>query len=137
MLEALLLPSFYLPVLDDFGRLIGGPDYEAIYRLPSVRRSLRAIYARFAGMAQSRNLHAVVAFIPADGRDQTSGLVAIEAATEPQRAHLTFINAGGDIEWSKFFLGRGCHPSPGGYRMIAGDVARAVAQLLATTAVQP
>ncbi len=138
VVEALLLPSFYLPVLDHFGRrLIGRPDYEAIYRLPSVRGSLRAVYDRFARMAQSRNLHAVIAFIPADGRDQTSGLVAIAAATELERAHVTFTNVGRDFEWSQFLRGRGCHPSPGGYRMIAADVARAVAPLLTATAERP
>jgi hypothetical protein len=129
-LEALLLPSFYLRVMDKLGRLIGRPDYKAIYHLPSVRRSLRAVYDRFARMAQLRNIHAVIAFIPADGRDQTNGLVAIQAATELQRKHVTFINVGRDFEWSQFLLGPGCHPSPAGYRMIAADVARAVAPLL-------
>jgi hypothetical protein len=137
VVEALLLPSFYLSVLDHFGRLIGRAEYEATYRLPSVRRSLRAVYDRFARMAQSRNLHAVIAFIPRDGRDQSSGLVAIAAATEVQRVHVTFINVGRDFEWSQFSLGPGCHPSPGGYRMIAADVARAVAPLLVATTAPP
>ena len=131
VVEALLLPSFWLPALEDFGRLVGRPDYEVIYRLPSMRTSLRAVYDRFALMAQSRNLHPVIAFVPAGSRDQTSGLVAIAAATEPQRAHITFINVGRDYEWPQFF--RGCHPSPGGYHMIAADVARAVAPLLAAS----
>ena len=122
--EALLLPSVYVPMLNGFGRLIGWSDNEAFYRLPSVRRSLRAVYDRLARMAQSRDLHAVIAFVPVDGRDQTSGLVAIAAATESQRAHVTFIN----VELSQFQC---VHPSPGGYRIIAADVARAVAPLLA------
>jgi hypothetical protein len=86
-------------------------------------------------LAQSRNLHAVIAFVPAHDRDQTSGLAAIATATKPQRAHVTFINVGRDFEWSHFF--RGCHPSPSGYRMIASDVARAVAPLLTASAARP
>jgi len=138
LVEALLLPSFWLPVLDNFGRLIGRAEYEALYRLPSVRRSLRAVYDRFARMAQSRNLHAVIAFVPKDRRDQTSGGVAITAATRLQRAQITFINAGRDFDWSQFRAsGRSCHPLPGGYRMIAADVARDVAPLLAITVPRP
>jgi hypothetical protein len=135
--EALLLPSFYLPVINNLGRLIGRPDYEAIYYLPSVRRSLRAVYDRFAGMAQSRNIRAVIAFVPGDGSDQTNGLLAIGAATEPQRVHVTFINVGRDFDRSQFSRGPGCHPSPLGYRMIGADVARAVDPLLTATAARP
>jgi lysophospholipase L1-like esterase len=72
---------------------------------------------------------------PYSNRDQTSGLDAIAAATDAQRVHITFINVGRDFEWPQFF--QGCHPSPGGYRMIAANVARAVAPLLATTAARP
>ena len=53
-----------------------------------MRRSLRAVYDRFAGLAQSRNIRAVIAFVPGDGSDQTNGLLAIGAATEPQRVHV-------------------------------------------------
>jgi hypothetical protein len=133
--QSLTLPSFWLLVLDSLGRLVGRPEHAAIYRLPSVRKNLRAVYERFAHLAQSRNLHAVIAFVPASDRDQTSGLDAIAAATDAQRAHITFINVGRDFEWPQFF--QGCHPSPGGYRMIAANVARAVAPLLATTAARP
>ena|SRR5260221_6431302 len=99
VVQALLLPSFYVPAMDNLGRLIGRPDYDGIYRLPSVRESLRAVYDRFGYMAQARNIHAVIAFVPRDGRDQTSGLAAIAAATESQRAHISFINVGRDFEW--------------------------------------
>jgi hypothetical protein len=126
--EEVFLPSFYLMLLGNAGRWIGRPQFEAIFRLRSVRTSLRAVYDRFARMAQSRNLRAVVALIPQDGRDRTSGLVAIATATEQQRARISFINVGRDFEWSSFHPG--CHPSPAGYHMIAADVARVVAPFL-------
>jgi hypothetical protein len=128
--EEIFLPSLYLTLLENAGRWIGRPQYEVILYLPSVRRSLRAVYDRFAHLAQSRNLHAVIAFIPANRGDQTSGLVAIAEATEEQRAHVSFINVGRDFEWSSY-TDKGCHPSPAGYHMIAADVARVVAPLLA------
>ena len=133
VVKAFTLPSFWLPALEHLGRLAGRPERAAIFRLPSVRKNLRAVYERFAHLAQSRNLHAVIALVPANARDQTSGLEAIAAATDTQRAHITFINVGSDFEWSQFRQG-GCHPSPAGYRMIAANVARAVAPLLASTA---
>ena len=113
------------------GSLIGRPDQEAIYRLPSVRRSLRAVYDRFALMAQSHNLHPVIAFVPTNDRDQTSGLLGIAAASETQRANVKFVNLGREFEWSKF--PRGCHPSPNGYGNIATEVARAVGPFLAVS----
>jgi hypothetical protein len=121
--EEAFLPSFYLTLLENADR------WDTIFRLPSVRTSLRAVYDRFARMAQSRNLHAVVALIPRNGGDRTSGLVAIAAATEQQRAHIGFINFGGDFEWSSYL---DCHPSPAGYHMIAADIAHIVAPLLPT-----
>jgi hypothetical protein len=121
--EEAFLPSFYLTLLENADR------WDTIFRLPSVRTSLRAVYDRFARMAKSRNLHAVVALIPRNGGDRTSGLVAIAAATEQQRAHISFINVGGDFEWSSFL---DCHPSPAGYHMIAADIAHIVAPLLPT-----
>jgi hypothetical protein len=133
LIEALLLPSFYVPMLERFGRWIGWAPWEATYRLGSMQTNLRAIYDRFVRLAQARNLHAVIAFIPANGHDQTSGLLGMAAATEPQRAQITFINVGRDFEWPHFLS---CdHPSPDGYRMITADVARAVAPLLALSGV--
>jgi hypothetical protein len=129
--EEIFLPSLYVTLLENVGRWIGRPQYEAILHLPSVRRNLRAIYDRFAHLAQSRNLHAVIAFIPANGGDRTSGLLAIAAATEQQRAHISFTNVGRDFDWSSFHPG--CHPSPAGYQMIAADVAGVVAPFLAAT----
>jgi hypothetical protein len=134
LIEALLLPSFYVPVLDRFGGRIGWAQWEAAYRLESVQRNLRSIYDRFARLAQSRNLHAVIAFIPEDGHDQTSGLLGMAAATELQRAQITFVNVGRHFEWPHFLLDCG-HPSPDGYRMIATDVARAVGPLLGLSGV--
>jgi hypothetical protein len=82
-------------------------------------------------------MQAVIAFI-SEGGGQTSGLLAIGVATELQRASITFINVGRDLDWPQFPLGPGCHhPSPDGYRMIAVDVARAVAPLLAATSSPP
>jgi hypothetical protein len=60
--------------------------------------------------------------------DQTGGFVA--GTTDAQKAHTTFINIGRDFDWLQFF--QGCHPSPAGHRMIAANVARAVAPLLVT-----
>lgn len=128
--EEIFLPSLYVTSLENAGRWIGRPEYEAILYLPSVRRNLRAVYDRFAHLAQSRNLHAVIAFIPANGGDRTTGLLAIAAATEQQRAQISFTNVGRDFDWSSFHPG--CHPSPAGYHMIAADVARVAAPFLAT-----
>jgi hypothetical protein len=133
VVKALTLPSFWLPALENLGRLAGRPEHAAMYRLPSVRKDLRAVYERFAHVAQSRNLHAVIALVPANALDKTSGFEAIAAATGTQRAHITFINVGSDFEWPQFFFPGGCHPSPAGYRMIAVNVARAVAPFLAST----
>jgi hypothetical protein len=128
--EEIFLPSLYVTLLKSAGRWIRRPEYEAIIYLPSVRRGLRTVYDRFAHLAQSRNIHAVIAFIPENGGDRTSGLLAIAAATEQQRAHISFTNVGRDFDWSSFHPG--CHPTPAGYHMIAADVARVVAPLLAT-----
>jgi hypothetical protein len=137
-LEGLIdrFPSARVVVLaityDDFSRMVN--SYRPVLILfqggiPS-GLNLRAVYDRFAHLAQSRNLHAVIAFIPTNGGDRTTGLLAIAAATEQQRAHISFTNVGRDFDWSSFHSG--CHPSPVGYHMIAADVARVVAPLLAT-----
>jgi hypothetical protein len=136
LIGALLLPSFYVPMLDRFGRRVGWAQWEATYRLWFVQRNLRAIYDRAARLAQSRNLRAVIAFIPEDGHDQTSGFLGVAAATEAQRAQILFINIGRDFEWPRFLSSCG-HPSADGYRMIATDVARAVAPLLRAAAGRP
>jgi hypothetical protein len=130
LIEAVLLPSFYVKVLDRFGGRIGWTQWEATYHLGSTQRNLRAIYDRFARLAQSRNLHAVIVFIPKDGHDQTSGLLGIATATEVQRAQLTFINVGREFEWPHFRGPCSDHPSPDGYQMIATDVARTVGPLM-------
>jgi len=126
--EMVVLPSFWVPALTQVAESLGRARYEPVHRVPAIRRNLRALYARFADWSRQRGLRGVVVFIPVDARDQTSGLLAIAAATEAQRRTLTFHNVttGDDtyrhVGW--------CHPSPAGYRSIAESVAAVVRPLL-------
>jgi hypothetical protein len=120
------LPSFWVPVLT---QARGLPFYDAVHRLTSVRVNLRALFDRFETFTKSRGLAGVVAFIPLSGSDQTTGAVAISAASPAQRRALTFV----DVvikDWSQFFAGPGCHPSAKGYAAIAMSVANGVRPLL-------
>jgi hypothetical protein len=53
-------------------------------------------------LAEERKLTAVVAFIPQEFADHTSGQIAIRSATDAQRRALHFLNVGADIDWAHF-----------------------------------
>jgi hypothetical protein len=127
-IRAVSSPAFWVPMLDQQLIRLDIPHHRVFYSLPSVQENLRALYDRFANLAQRRNLRPVVAFVPPYQQDHVSGLIGIAAATDDQRQRITFVNVGDDFDWSRFF--RGCHPSPDGYAMIAAGVARAVRPLL-------
>ncbi len=118
VVEMISLPSFWIPLLTQLGKSLGKPHYEVLHRVRSIRMNLHAIYDRFAKWTSARGLRGVVAFIPVGGADRTSGLVAISAATPDQHKAVTFMNV--EIsDWNQFNTTPGCHPTPGGYRMIA------------------
>jgi len=127
-IQAVAAPAFWVPMLDQQLIRLDIPQHRVFYSLASVQNNLRALYDRFADLAQRRNLRAVIAFVPPYQQDHASGLIGIAAATDDQRRRITFVNVGDDFDWSRFF--RGCHPSPDGYAMIAAGVARAVRPLL-------
>jgi lysophospholipase L1-like esterase len=129
LVRAALAPSVWYPALNRVLTSFGWPRERLAYALPQVRDGLRTVYDRFARLAQARNLVAVIAFIPFDGADRTSGEDAIAAATPAQRNAIVFLNVGRDFDWAHF-NGPTCHPNASGYRMIAADVARAVRPLL-------
>lgn len=131
LVEAAMAPSVWYPAVNRILTSFGWPPERLAYALPPVRHGLRAVYDRFARLTQARGLAAVVAFIPFNGADRTSGEAAISAATDAQRRAITFLNVGRDFDWVHF-SGPTCHPNADGYRMIAGDVARAVRPLLGT-----
>jgi hypothetical protein len=130
--EALTLPSFWMRAASKVSLMAGRSDIEPIYRFPYVRQSLRALYERFADWSERRGMKPVIAFIPYDARDLTSGLLGIEAANAGQRKRITFINVDRGIEGPRYNLGPGCHPSAAGYRVIAENLAAGVRPLLAT-----
>jgi hypothetical protein len=123
-----LAPAFWVPSLDQLLIGLGIPQHRVFYSLPGIRADLRALYERFAAFTQARNIRPVVVFIPPYEQDRVSGLLGIAAATEAQRAQITFANVGSGFDWTRFF--RGCHPSADGYAMIAADVADALRPLL-------
>jgi len=127
-IKAVSSPAFWVPMLDRQFIRLDIPHHRVFYSLPSIQENLRALYDRFAGLAQRRNLRPVIAFVPPYQQDHTSGVLGIAAATDDQRRRITFINVGDDFDWSRYF--RGCHPSPDGYAMIAADIARVVRPLL-------
>ena len=128
-IRAIAAPAFWVPALDGEFIRLDIPQHRVFSSLPSIKQNLRALYDRFAGFAQRRKLHPVVAFIPPYQQDHTSGRIGIAAATDEQRRRITFVNVGDDFDWSRFF--RGCHPSADGYAMIAAGVAPVVRPLLA------
>ena len=127
--EMIVLPSFWIPALTQAAEALGFAHYDPMHRVPTVRRNLRALYARFAEWSRQHGLRAVLVFIPVNARDQTSGLLAIAAATETQRRALTFHNVTTGDGSSYRHVGW-CHPSPAGYRTIAESVAAIVRPLL-------
>jgi hypothetical protein len=128
--EMLGLPSFWVPQLVAARAQFGYRHFETIYRIPSIRAGLRAVYGRFAEVARARGLVPVVAFIPLDPNDAVSGLVAIAAASAEQRAAITFVNVTLSRP-ERYYAVPGCHPQQEGYRMIAESVAAALRPLLA------
>jgi hypothetical protein len=131
LVEAALSPAVWYPALVRATAALGWPRYRLLFTLPEVRRDLAALYDRFARLARSRGLAAVIAFIPNDHLDTTSGARAITAATEAQRQAITFINVGAGFDWGRY-RGPTCHPNADGYRMIAADVAGVVQPMLGT-----
>src|SRR5262249_22724981 len=129
--RAALAPANWYPALQRLTGAFGWPPDRLLFTLPPVRRGLSAIYDRFARLAQARNLTAVVAFIPQEYADHTSGETAIRAATDAQRRAITFLNVGGSFDWAHF-TGPTCHPNANGYRMIADEIARTLRPLLST-----
>jgi hypothetical protein len=129
VVKMMSLPSFWAPALTQITESFGWAHYEFLHRIPSVRRSLRALYGRFMDWSSKRGLRGVVVLIPVDAHDQTSGLTAIAAATDAQRRTLTFHNVTvGD--GSTYKHGAGCHPSPAGYRTIAAGIAEVARRLV-------
>jgi lysophospholipase L1-like esterase len=120
--EMIVLPSFWIPTLTQLAESLGRPPYEPVHRAPAIRSSLRALYTRFADWSRDHGLRGVVVFIPVDARDQTSGMLAIAAATETQRRSLTFHNVTTGDGGTYRHIGW-CHPTPAGYRTIAESVA--------------
>ena len=128
LVRAALAPANWYPALQRLSGWLGWPRDRLLYSLTPVRRGLSAIYDRLAGLAQRRNLAAVVAFIPQEYADHTSGEIALRAATDAQRRAITFVNLGGGFDWAHF-NGPTCHPNADGYRMIADEIARTVRPL--------
>lgn len=120
------LPSFRVLLL---AGAQGLSPYGAVHQLAPVRDNLRALFERFETFARSRGLAGVIAFIPVNDLDRTTGAVAISAASAEQRQALAFVNVT-IKDWDGFFAGPTCHPSPKGYAAIAADVATAVRPLL-------
>jgi lysophospholipase L1-like esterase len=129
LVKAAFAPSVWYPAVNRVVTSHGWPPERLAYSLPPVRHGLRAVYDRFARLANARKLAAVIAFIPFNGADRTSGEDGISAATGAQRRAITFLNVGGDFDWAHFNRPT-CHPNADGYRMIAADIARAVRPLL-------
>jgi hypothetical protein len=130
VLRMIVLPSFWIPAITQVTEAAGRPHYDFLHRVPAVRENLRALYLRFMEWSEQRGLHGVVVFLPVDDQDQTSGLVAIAAATPPQRRALTFHNVTtGD--GATYRQRSWCHPSPAGYRTIAASAAEALRPLVA------
>ena len=129
VVKMMTLPSFWVPLLTQITESFGRPHYDLLHRIPSVRRSLRALFERFAKWSSERGVTGIVVFIPVDARDQTSGLTAIAAATDAQRHALTFHNV--EIaDGSAYKHAAGCHPSVEGYRMIAASVGKVLEGLV-------
>jgi hypothetical protein len=131
--EMIALPSFWIPTATGLWEYFGGSHYDFYYRIPAVRANLRALYQRFANWTKARDLRGIVAFIPSDAFDRTSGPIAFSAATVAQRETLTFLS----IEFSdptRYRYPHGCHPLPEGYRMIAEGVSTGLRPLLAERA---
>jgi hypothetical protein len=78
--------------------------------------------------SESRGLRGIVVFVPVGTHDRTSGIAAIDAASETQRARLLFHNVGLTDEAS-YVQSAGCHPSVAGYRMIAESVATLIQRI--------
>jgi hypothetical protein len=110
----------------------GRPEYGMSYATPAIRDNLFALLDRYAALAASRGLAAVVLFVPRNRFDTESvqRLLAEEGARFP--AGLTVVDvAGGEVDWSRFNLedpadGNVCHPSAYGYRVIAERLAAAL-----------
>src|SRR5579871_4868330 len=73
LVKAALSPANWYPALNLVLTALGWPDERLFYSLPPTRRALRAIYDRFADLAQSRHLAAAIVFVPAGNADRTSG----------------------------------------------------------------
>lgn len=129
LFKATINPAVWHPAVNRLLRPLGWPPARLTYLMPPVRQGLIAIYERFAQLARSRKLAAVIVFIPYDGSDRTSGEIPIAATTEAERSSITFLNVGRDFDWAHY-TGPTCHPNVNGYHMIATDVAGAVQPLL-------
>jgi hypothetical protein len=132
--KALTTRSFWFKVHLKLAKYLGNPSYGFIIDSPEIIDNMAALLDRFTSLARGRGLVPVVAFIPRNRDDTTSGAV-LEAALKPIVNEWPVVTQIGDgIDWSRFNLGSGtaCHPSAYGYSMIAANVAATLRPMLAS-----
>jgi hypothetical protein len=92
---------------------------------PVIQQNLFGLLERFAELGRSRNLEAVVLFMPRNRLDTESVQTLLSAEAERIPADLKVLDVGAaDVDWSLYNLenpadGNICHPSGYGYAQIA------------------
>ena len=115
-------------------RKMGQPEYVLTFSSPVIQENLFGLLDRFAALARSRGLGAVVVFMPRNRLDIQSVQTLIAEQGDRFADGLTVVDvAAADIDWSRYNLenkedGNICHPSEYGYSEIAQHLAASIGQ---------
>jgi hypothetical protein len=118
-------PFFQLRKVQKTLRKAGRPEYTMTFASPVIQQNLFGLLERFAELGRSRNLEAVVLFMPRNRLDTESVQTLLSAEAERIPADLKVLDVGAaDVDWSLYNLenpadGNICHPSGYGYAQIA------------------
>lgn len=113
-------------------RKLGQPEYVMTFASPVIQENLFGLLDRFAALAKSRDLDAVVMFMPRNRLDIQSvqTLIAENSQRFPDGLRVLDV-ATADLDWSRYNLentedGNICHPSEYGYEKIARHLAESM-----------
>ncbi|MBA4395831.1 MAG: hypothetical protein C0394_00355 [Syntrophus sp. (in: bacteria)] len=119
LFKSLHRPSFTFQFRQKINHILHNGTYSYDYQTPIILNGIRHCVDRFVNISMNRNILPVVVFIPPSARDITSpdSLASELQARYPQSLILNFGKH--NMDWEKYSLGEGCHPTPDGYEEIA------------------
>jgi lysophospholipase L1-like esterase len=122
LIQSLRSRNFEFLFMQKLNRLLGRGMYAHDYRTPAVLDGLRLCAGRFIAASAARGVFPVIVFLPSNTQDLTSpnALVAELQTRYPGALVLNFGEY--PMDWSRYVVAEGCHPTAAGYAAIAAFI---------------